>query len=110
MGFDAYLWRMPEREARTPFDFDEVCTWSGRRSYSWMHGWLTSHGSPSEGDEDVRILSANDLLDFHAELRKRHDGSPTEEEDAEIVRVACELESALEASTYDDRFSYYGSF
>ena len=110
MGFDAYLWKKPRGEANTPYDFDEVCEWSGRRQYGWMHKWLSSHGSTAPGDPDVRILSAKDLLAFHEELVRRHNDSPSEEDDAEILRVAGDLEPVLEESAYDDRFSYYGSF
>lgn len=110
MGFDACLWRRPPYPAETPYDFDEVCEWSGRSQYGWMHEWLRSHGTVSEHDEDIRTLTARNLVEFHEELVHRHEGNPSEDEDREILRVAGWIEPALAEATDDDLFTYYGSF
>lgn len=110
MGFDAYLWKRPAGEAETPYDFEEVCEWSGRSQYGWMHQWFREHGKPSEQDEDTRLLTAADLVAFHEELVRRHEDSPSDEEDREIIRVAGWIEPSFEDMTDDDRFTYYGSF
>lgn len=110
MGFDAHLWKNPPYPAETPYDFEEVCDWSGRSSYGWMHEWLTSHGTASEHDGTVRLLTARDIVDFHEELVRRYEDCPEEGEDREILRVAGWVEATLAETSDDDRFTYYGSF
>lgn len=111
MGFEAHLWRRPRNgEAETPYDFEEICAWSGLEQYGWMHQWLRGRGIASRRDTSVRLLTSRDVVAFYEELVQHHNDGASGEDDEEIMRVADGIAPFFETMLAKDRFTYYASF